>query len=105
MTHVMTHKASAVATTLVTLGLAASAQAAPVLSFSTGRQSISVDSAQDYTVGWAFTTNTSSVVTALDALDPGQSGQEVRLYQGNGTVIASAKVTTSDPQAGTPLFY
>jgi len=101
----MTHTAAAVATTIVTLGLAASAQAAPVLSFTTGFQSISVGSQQDYTVGWSFTAKTTSVVIALDALDPGQTGQEVRLYQGDGTVIASAKVTTGDQQAGTPQFY
>ncbi len=98
-------RTAAVATALVSLGLAASANASPALSFTASKNSV-LNSQQDFTVGWAFRTTTSSViVVALGAFSLGQAGQEVRLYQGDGTVLASALVMSSDAQEGSPPFY
>jgi hypothetical protein len=90
---------------LVTVGSAGVAWAGPVLEFTptvTGELS-----SGDQSFGWSFTTNKAIAVTALDALDPTGSGTAgtVRLYNGSGTVLASARVLTSDPREGSPLFY
>jgi PEP-CTERM motif-containing protein len=46
-------------------------------------------------------------VTALDAFDPNGDGAAgtVRLYNASGTVLASAKVTTTDPKEGSPIMF
>jgi hypothetical protein len=60
----------------------------------------------DASAGSSFSTNDPVSVTALDAFDPTGSDGQVRLYNGVGTVLASATVTTSDPQEGWPIpFY
>jgi len=57
---------------------------------------------QDITVGWSFTTNESIAVTALGlwARTIPNGSTSVRLYDGAGTVLASADVSTSDPLGG-----
>lgn len=48
-------------------------------------------------MGFSFTTNQAITIDALaDVIDPGPSSQ-VRLYDGTGTILAEATVTTSDP--------
>jgi hypothetical protein len=62
----------------------------------------------DASAGWSFTTTEKISVTALDAYDPTGDGAAgtVRLYTAGGMVLASAKVTTSDPKEGSPVeFY
>ncbi|MBV8119686.1 MAG: DUF4082 domain-containing protein [Alphaproteobacteria bacterium] len=62
----------------------------------------------DATGGWSFTPTQAVSVTALDAFDPTGDGTAgaVRLYTAGGTVLASAQVTTSDSQEGSPTkFY
>ncbi|HVZ07728.1 MAG TPA: DUF4082 domain-containing protein [Rhodopila sp.] len=100
----MTRASVAALAAAAAFGFAASAQATPVLSFSTGTGTV-LSSQQDFSVGWSFTTTQASTVVALDAYDPGRSGTEVRLYDGLGTLVASAMVSTSDPTEGSPLFY
>jgi hypothetical protein len=94
----------AIAAALVALGMAATAQANPVLEFTGGSLDVIAPSAS---AGWSFTTNAALVVTALDAYDPSGTGAgQVRLYDGNGTTLASATVATTDPTEGTPIqFY
>ena len=59
----------------------------------------------DTTAGWSFTTNQAITVTALEVFDPTGAGG-VRLYDASQTILASATVTTGDPQVGSPtLFY
>jgi Domain of unknown function (DUF4082)/PEP-CTERM motif len=62
---------------------------------------------EDSSAGWSFTATERIRVTALDAFDPtGAGAGTVRLYTAKGTVLASAKVTTKDPQDGSPIkFY
>jgi PEP-CTERM motif len=59
--------------------------------------------------GWSFTTSEKISVTALDAFDPtGAGAGTVRLYDAKGgvvTVLASAKVTKTDPQNGSPIKF
>jgi hypothetical protein len=99
-----TFSVAVAATVLVTVGSAGVAWAGPVLEY-TG--AISPLSAGDQSFGWSFTTNQAITVNALDALDPTGSGAAgtVRLYDGSGTVLASVKVTTSDPQEGSPISF
>ena len=80
--------------------------ATPVLSFTPG-SGTTVNSAQDFSLGWSFTTSAqgSSIVVSLDALQPAANGSEVRLYNSIGTILASALVTNNDPQQGSPGFY
>jgi hypothetical protein len=61
----------------------------------------------DASAGWSFTTNEKISVTALDAFDPNGDGAAgtVRLYNASGTVLASAKVTTTDPKEGSPIMF
>jgi Domain of unknown function (DUF4082)/PEP-CTERM motif len=61
----------------------------------------------DASAGWSFTTNEKISVTALDAFDPKGDGAAgtVRLYNASGTVLASAKVTTTDPKEGSPIMF
>jgi Domain of unknown function (DUF4082)/PEP-CTERM motif len=95
--------AVAVAVALVALGMAATAQANPVLEFTGGSRDVISSSAS---AGWSFTTNAALVVTALDAYDPSGTGAgQVRLYDGNGTTLASATVATTDPTEGTPIQF
>ena len=56
--------------------------------------------------GWSFTATEKITVTALDAYDPkGAGAGTVRLYTAS-KLLASATVTTSDPQDGSPIkFY
>ncbi len=59
---------------------------------------------QNVSAGWSFTTNQRITVDALDAFDPSITG-DVRLYDASG-LIASATLTTSDIQVGSPVpFY
>jgi hypothetical protein len=74
---------AAAATVVLTGG---TARAGPVLEFSSSAQQIVV---ADSTFGWSFTTKQAINVTALDAYDPAGYGT-VRLYDGNGTVLARA---------------
>jgi hypothetical protein len=58
-----------------------------------------------YTLGWSFTTNQSISVIALDAYDIFGDGF-VELYDSGGDVLASATLTASGAQEGSPtLFY
>jgi hypothetical protein len=61
----------------------------------------------DASAGWSFTTTERITVSALDAFDPTGNGTAgtVRLYNASGTVLASAKVTTSDPKEGSPIMF
>jgi len=94
--------AAAAMAALVTIGGAAPAWAAPVLQFTSGTAA-AAGALAPASAGWSFTTGSQGVsVTALDAFDPtGTGAGGVRLYTAGGTVLASATVTTSDPQEGT----
>ncbi len=71
--------------------------------------------ANGFTAGWSFTTNTDITVTALDAWNPNPAGTEVRIYSiipgdfinggGSLTDVASAIVTASDPETGSPVAF
>jgi hypothetical protein len=90
------------------IGGTAPAAATPVLEFSSGPPTgVPPSAGQALTGGWSFTTNRAITITALDALDPTGDGTAgaVRLYDGNGNVLASATVTTSDPQEGSPILF
>ena len=70
----------------------------------------SVQLLKDASVGWSFTTGTSAIeVTALDAAlhlsGSTATSTEVRLYDGTGTTLTSATVTTSDPTEGTGIVF
>jgi hypothetical protein len=98
--------ASAAIAALTTIGGVSPAGAVLALKFSalsTGMPGF------DASAGWSFTTTEKVTVTALDAFDPTGDGAAgtVRLYNAAGMVLASAKVTTSDPKEGTApvLFY
>ena len=100
----MSQKTMAVAAVCL-IGFAVSSHATPVLSFDIANGTL-LNSAQSFSIGWSFTTSQQSTVIALDALDTGgPDGREVRLYDGLGTLIASATVMPSDPQEGSPLFH
>jgi PEP-CTERM motif len=58
----------------------------------------------DAAVGWSFTTTEAITVTTLDAYDPG-AGEQVRLYDGSGTTLASATVLPTDPTVGSPFAF
>ena len=89
--------------TFVFLTAGQRAGAGPVLEFSTG--TVAVFTGGDTSGGWSFTTNQAITVVALDAYEP-NSGNDVRLYDGNGTVLASAIVLPTDPTGGSPIpFY
>jgi hypothetical protein len=95
--------ASAAIAALVTIGGAHPGWALPVLEFSSGTV-MAADGLAPASAGWSFTTNQAVNVTALDAFDPtGTGAGGVRLYTGSGTVLASATVTTSDNQEGSPI--
>ena len=96
--------ASAAIAALTTIGGAGPAWAVVALEFS------KLDTAPagfDASAGWSFTTNEKISVTALDAFDPTGDGSAgtVRLYNASGTVLGSAKVTTSDPKEGSPIMF
>jgi hypothetical protein len=95
--------ASGAIAALVTVGGAGSGWAGPVLQFSalsTGTPGFAASA------GWSFITNEAVKVTALDAFDPtGTGAGGVRLYTASGTVLASVKVTTSDPKQGSPISF
>lgn len=57
------------------------------------------------TYGWSFTASQALTVVALDAFGPSPAGDDVRLYDGSLSGLASAVVTTSDPQSGTPTPF
>lgn len=83
--------------------MTAPTHSSPILEFTSG--SPDLFNSYDHSAGWSFNTNEAMVVNALDVFDPTGAGQ-VRLYDGNGTVLASATVTTTDPVEGTPIqFY
>jgi hypothetical protein len=55
--------------------------------------------------GWSFTTTERISVTALDAFDPtGAGAGTVRLYTAS-KLLATATVTTSDKQEGSPIKF
>jgi hypothetical protein len=84
-----------------------SANAGPVLEFNSNGPGIGVDTftGTEFYFGWSFETNNTVTVTALDAYDPTGTGL-VDLYNVSGTILASANVTTNDPQDGSPTpFY
>jgi hypothetical protein len=59
----------------------------------------------DLTIGWSFSTNSSLSVTALASFDPSGTGL-VQLYDADLNVLASATLTATDSQAGSPTqFY
>jgi hypothetical protein len=96
--------ASAAIAVLTSIGGAGPAWAVVALEFSkldTGTPGF------DASAGWSFTTTEKITVTALDAFDPTGNGAAgtVRLYNASGTVLASAKVTTSDPKEGSPITF
>jgi Domain of unknown function (DUF4082)/PEP-CTERM motif len=96
--------ASAAIAALTTIGGMGQARAVVALEFS------KLDTAPagfDASAGWSFTTNEKISVTALDAFDPTGDGSAgtVRLYNASGTVLGSAKVTTSDPKEGSPIMF
>jgi hypothetical protein len=96
--------ASAAMVALTTIGGTGPAWAVVALEFS------KLDTAPagfDASAGWSFTTNEKITVTALDAFDPTGDGSAgtVRLYNASGTVLGSAKVTTSDPKEGSPILF
>jgi hypothetical protein len=96
--------ASAAIVALTTIGGTGPAWAVVALEFS------KLDTAPagfDASAGWSFTTNEKITVTALDAFDPTGDGSAgtVRLYNASGTVLGSAKVTTSDPKEGSPIMF
>jgi len=103
MKHKILSSITTIAAGLLIGGLASAAQV-PVLEFNSGDQQFFYGT--NYaTVGWSFTTNEAITVTALDAYDPTGDGY-VQLYNGAGDVLASAYLTTSDVQQGSPtLFY
>jgi hypothetical protein len=79
------------------------AQAGPVVDYSTG--SPGAFSSADASLGWSFTVNSTITVGALDSLQltTSTSGpQDVRIYDGGGTVLASAIVSATDPIEITP---
>ena len=89
--------------TLALAALAMSANAAPVIEFSTSTVNAIVGG--DGSVGWSFQTNQAITVTALNVFDPTGTGN-VRLYDILGTVLASATLTTGNPLTGSPTpFY
>lgn len=94
--------AAAAMAALVTIGDAGPGWALPVLEFTGGMVGPTSQFAATASAGWSFTTNQAISVTALDAYDPmGTGAGVVRLYNGMGTVLASATVTTGDPKEGT----
>jgi hypothetical protein len=96
---------SALAATITILlaGLATTARANPILSFTGGAES-TVDGF-NATLGWSFTTNQTITVIALDVFDPTGDGS-VWLYNSSGQVLASATLSTSDAQEGNGVqFY
>jgi Domain of unknown function (DUF4082)/PEP-CTERM motif len=82
-----------------------SARADLAMSF-TGGDAGALVGGSDASAGWSFTTNAAFNVTALDVFDPSGDGT-VRLYDGAGTVLASATLTASDPteSAGAFAFF
>jgi hypothetical protein len=79
-----------------------SARAAPVLEFA----SASLGTGVAATLGWSFTTNEAVEVTALDAaLINAPAGNEVVLYNGQGSILASATLTSSDAKEGAPFAF
>jgi hypothetical protein len=93
------------ALTFVLLAAGQIVRADPVLEFSPGSGNVANFTGGDTSGGWSFTTNQAITVVALDAFNP-NSGNDVRLYDGNGTVLASAIVLPTDPTEGSPIpFY
>jgi hypothetical protein len=82
------------------------ADATPVLEFTPS--TFAPFSNDDATIGWSFKTNQAFAVTSLD-LSSGfalPAATDVRLYDGSGTVLASAMVSTADTLEGSPEpFY
>ena len=61
---------------------------------------------QPLSVGWSFTMNRAVTVVALDAAgEVDQGGSDVRLYNGLGTVLASAIIMNTDPTVGSPTSF
>lgn len=112
----MTKTMTFVCATVVTLSVlsAGVAQATPILEFSPLAPTNGFVFPGD-TVGWSFTTNEALDITALDAwagdslTNPSVDifGEQVRVYDALGNVLASATVSTSDPTEGSPdaVFY
>jgi hypothetical protein len=98
----MMHTRLTIATAVLALAFAASANADPVLEFSGGTTSFS--GGGDETTGWSFTTNSAISVTALDAFDPTGNGL-VQLYDANSNILASVNVTSGDPTEGSPTSF
>jgi hypothetical protein len=92
--------ASIAAAGLPAIGAAAPAYANPILEYTASTPA----ALGDASAGWSFTTNQAVTVVALDALDPTGDGT-VRLYDASGTVVASATVTFSDKQEGSPAAF
>jgi len=95
--------ASVIAAGMLAIGVAGPACADPILEF-TGAAIAGGTFGGDVSAGWSFTTNQAVTVVALDAFDPTGDGA-VRLYDGSGNVLASATVTNSDPQEGSPILF
>jgi hypothetical protein len=95
--------AMVIAAGMLAIGVAGPACADPILEF-TGAGIAGGTFSGDVSVGWSFTTNQAVTVVALDAFDPTGDGA-VRLYDGSGNVLASATVTNSDPQEGSPILF
>jgi PEP-CTERM motif len=55
--------------------------------------------------GFSFKTNQSVTIDALADFSPLSTGSNVRLYNGQGTVLASATIFSSDPTDGTFYFH
>ena len=95
--------ASAAIAALTTIGGAAPASAA-VLALQFSAVS-AAEAGFAASAGWSFTTTEQITVTALDAFDPtGAGAGAVRLYTAS-KLLASATVTTSDKQEGSPIKF
>jgi hypothetical protein len=77
--------------------MAGAAQATPILQFTGDSAGIT---GSDLSAGWAFTTNSALSVVALDDFSPIATGNNVRIYDGLGNVLASAIVLQGDPLSG-----
>ena len=96
-------------TTMLAIGLMAGASgpgwAGPVLEFSSSSPNLPIVGSNT-SAGWSFTTNAAITVVALDAFDAtGDGANNVRLYDGSGTVLAEATVTNSDPTEGSSALF
>jgi hypothetical protein len=59
----------------------------------------------NFSDGFSFTTSNTIQVTALDDFSPVAAGNQVRLYNASGLVLAMATVTPSDPTVGSPTSF